>query len=107
MRLVVLQDFGDLGEPGADEAHQQAGDGDKDDGGQADEAVGFGGDVKDGGELIHQGDDAHRQIGEPDAAVLVKGEQVGPPRQPARPGDRAGPRPDLHASVPSRDHRVF
>jgi len=31
--LVVLQDFGDLREPGADEAHQQAGNGDKDDGG--------------------------------------------------------------------------
>ena len=56
--LVMLQDFGDLREPGADEAHQQAGDGDKDDGAQADEAVRFGGDVKDGGELIHQGDDA-------------------------------------------------
>ena len=48
---------------------------------QADEAVRFGGDVKDGGELIHQGDDPHRQIGEPDAAVLVKGEQVFPPEQ--------------------------
>ncbi len=77
----MLQDFGDLREPGADEAHQQAGDGDKDDGAQADEAVRFGGDVKDGGELIHQGDDPHRQIGEPDAAVLVIGEQIFPPEQ--------------------------
>ena len=77
----MLQDFGDLREPGADKAHQQAGDGNKDDGAQADEAVRLGGGVKDRGELIHQGDDAHREIRQPDAAILVEGEQVFPPEQ--------------------------
>ena len=73
--LVALQDLGDLGEAGAQEPDEQAGDRDKDDGGQADEPVGLGGDVKDGGELVHQGDDPDGQPGEPPAALVVVGQE--------------------------------
>ena len=60
---------------------KQAGDGNKDDGAEADKTVGLGRDVKDGGKLIHQGDDADRQAGEPDPPALVIGEKIGPAKQ--------------------------
>ena len=74
----MFQDLGDLGEPGAEETHQEAGDGDEDQGAAADKPISFCRGVKDGGELVHQGDDGHRQKGEPDAAALPEGKQVGP-----------------------------
>jgi len=70
-KLMMLQDFSYLSEPGADKADQQAGNGNKDDGAQTYKAVGFGGGIKDGGKLIHQGDDAYGQKGKPDPAPMV------------------------------------
>ena len=76
---VVLQDLGDLHQPGGHVMDEDRGEGDKDDGAGADEAVGLGGGVKHRGELVHQGDDRHRQPGEPPAPVEVVRQ---PPRFP-------------------------
>ena len=76
---VVLQDLGDLHQPGGHVVDEDRGEGDEDDGAGADEAVGLGRGVKHRGELVHQGDDRHRQPGEPPAPVLVIGQ---PPRFP-------------------------
>ena len=79
--LVPLQDFGDFRVAGGHEAHQQTGEGDEHQGAGADEAVGLGRGEKDVGELIHQGDDGHRQPGEPQPPVLMIGEQPPPGEQ--------------------------
>ena len=73
--LVLFQNFGDFCVTVGHEAYQQTGEGDKYQAAGADKAVGLGRGVKNRGELVHQGDDGHRQPGEPQPAVLVIGEQ--------------------------------
>ncbi len=87
--VVLFQDLGDFRQPGTKKPDQQTGNGDKDDGGEADEAVGFGGNVKDGGELVHQGDDPDGQPGEPPAPLEVVGQEFPIPKQVDKEGHQA------------------
>ena len=86
---VVFQDLGDLHQPGGHEPDEAGGDGDKDDGAQADEAVGLGRGVKDRGELVHQGDDRDGQPGEPPAPLVVVGQEFPVPEQVDEQGQQA------------------
>ena len=85
----MFQNLGDLRQPGGKKPDNQAGCRNKDDGGQADEPVGFGGDVKDGGELVHQGDDPDGQPGEPPAPLVVVGQEFPIPEQVDEQGQQA------------------
>ena len=72
----MLQNFGNLDQTSGEKPDQQRGDGNKKDGAQADKAIGLGGDIKNRGELVHQGDDPDRQKSQPDPPSLVKGKEV-------------------------------
>ena len=71
----------------------------EDHGAEADEAVSLRRDVKDGGELVHQGDDGHRQEGKPDAPLLVKSEQV--------PFAQHGDKQDYQPKIENDENRDF
>ncbi len=97
--IVMFQDFGNLRQPGADEPHQDTGDGDEDEGAGADKPVSFRRGIKDGGELVHQGDDGHRQEGQPNTPLLVKGEQVSFPQH--------GDKQDHQSQIEDDENRDF
>ena len=69
-QVMLFQDLGNLHQTGAEKANQQRGQGDEDDGAEADETVRFGRSVKDRGKFVHQGDDGHGEPGEPDSPLL-------------------------------------